>query len=194
MMMTMMDVAMKDEDDEQARCTSQRRSTLMSAAFARASAIGLPSPASYFSSQPWCQRSHHSHERKSVLQVGTSLWQWQWRVSTWTTKSRSVMTPRETQERRSTAVDATSAANHGCRSSAEADEVGGTVKAYVTIAADTRCAAVWITVSDRYAGIRGSELTTSPTSGAAANTTSCMRTQERERERERVRVSGRRRE
>lgn len=94
---------------------------------------------------------------------------------TWTTKSRSAMTPRETQERRSTAVDATSVANHGRRSSAEAAGARGTVKAYVTIAADTRCAAVWITVSDRYAGIRGSELTRSPTSGPTANTTSCAR-------------------
>jgi len=42
-----------------APAVSQRRSTLLSVAFARASAIGLPSPASFsHSHNKWQQRSH----------------------------------------------------------------------------------------------------------------------------------------
>lgn len=59
------------------------------------------------------------------------------------------MMPSDTQESLSTAVDATSTANHGCRSSADAVEALGMVNAYVIMAADTKCAAVWHVICGR---------------------------------------------
>lgn len=52
------------------------------------------------------------------------------------------MMPSDTRVRLSTAVDATSTANHGRRRSPDAVDALGMVNAYVIIAADTKCAAV----------------------------------------------------
>lgn len=97
--------------------TSQRRSTLLSVALALASATGLPAPASFNHTIHGDWRNIGEMLKKATTSYVINGRRWSGAPVTCTTKSRSAMMPSATQASLSTAVDTTSTANHGRRSS-----------------------------------------------------------------------------